>query len=287
MMTIKQAAELTGVSEHTLRAWERRYGAFRARRTPSGYRLYDEATISRIQQMQALVAAGLPPRSASAELARRGEVHTATPVMVSAPVQFEPLIAALAALDASTVKRVVDEQFARRDFEALADEWLMPALRRVGRAWADREISVAGEHLMSNIVLRRLSASYDAAGNGADPPVIVGAPTGVQHDLSLLAFAVCLRRAGRATLVLGHDVPADAWAEAVVSTGAVASVTAAYRRADGPRVAALATRLWRDDPGALIAVGGSHQRQAPDGCLQLGHTLAPAARELSARLAQS
>lgn len=41
MVTIKRAAELTGVPEHTLRAWERRYGLVAPARTDGGYRLYD------------------------------------------------------------------------------------------------------------------------------------------------------------------------------------------------------------------------------------------------------
>ncbi|NHB85717.1 MerR family DNA-binding transcriptional regulator [Tessaracoccus sp. HDW20] len=40
MVTIGQAARLTGVAEHTLRAWERRYGVFQPVRTGGGYRVY-------------------------------------------------------------------------------------------------------------------------------------------------------------------------------------------------------------------------------------------------------
>lgn len=287
MVRIKQAAELTGVPESTLRAWERRYGAFRTHRSASGYRLYDEDAIARIRQMQALVASGLPPRAASAEVAlRRGDSRPGgLPASAADPDELERLIAALAELDAGTVQRIVDGPLALRDFETWADGWLMPVLQRVGRAWADQEISVAGEHLMSHVVMRRLAAAYDAAGApGSKPPVIVGTPSGVLHDLGLMAFAVCLRRQGAATLYLGNDVPPDAWADALTSTRAVASVTAVYRRADGPRVAALAERLWLDQPSAPIAVGGSHQRLAPKGCVQLGHSIANGALEVVAML---
>ena len=48
MYTIKQAARLTGVSEASLRAWERRYGVVVPVRNESGYRLFDEAALAAI-----------------------------------------------------------------------------------------------------------------------------------------------------------------------------------------------------------------------------------------------
>lgn len=279
MITIKQAAQLTGVSEHTLRAWERRYDVIAPARTPSGYRLYDEATLARIREMRALVDEGIPPRDASVEVATHHPVSRTPRV---APIDFSELIVALERLDAGRVKRIVDQQFAVRSYESVVDDWLMPMLVEVGRAWASARISVAGEHLVANIVLRRLSAAFDAAGpNPARPPVIVGGPKGVSHELGLLAFAVALRRTGTSTVYLGGDVPVDAWADAVATTAAVGSVTSVPRRADVVRVGALADRLHADDPTARVLVGGSFQHLATQGCLPLGHNVTLAARTVA------
>ena len=278
MVTIKQAARLTGVPEHTLRAWERRYGVVRTERTSGGYRDYDPEALGRIRQMHALVSAGVPPRAASIEVERLA-AEGQPPAVAAADDAFVDLIPALAALDAVSVRRIVDEQFALRDFEALVDGWLMPALHRVGRAWADGEVTVAGEHLMSNIVMRRLAAAFDAAGAAASgDPVIVGAPSGITHELGLMAFAVCLRRQGVATLYLGTEVPVDSWSQAVGATGAVASVTGIYRRADLDRVGALVQRLRAEHPDLPIGIGGRYQRLAPPECVQLGHSVAGGAR---------
>ena len=54
MYTIKQAARLTGVSEASLRAWERRYGVAVPVRNESGYRLFDEAAPTAISTMRRL-----------------------------------------------------------------------------------------------------------------------------------------------------------------------------------------------------------------------------------------
>ena len=290
MVPIKQAAALTGVPEHTLRAWERRYGAFRTVRSAGGYRLYDEDALASIAAMRALVEAGVPPRLAAEQIRPRpgqaiSESAAGTRVR---PDQLQPVVEALAHLDVRRVTRLVDEQFALRDFETFVDAWLMPALQRVGTAWARQEITVAGEHLMSAIVMRRLSAAYDAAGVPAPrPQVIVGTPSGILHDLGLMAFAVCLRRQGTATMFLGSDVPPPAWTAALTSTGAAVSVTALYRRSDAARVATLADQMWQEDASAILAVGGGQQRLAPTGCLQLGHEVAPAAQRVASIVAQS
>lgn len=281
MVTISQAAQLTGVAEHTLRAWERRYGVFQPSRTPGGYRVYGDDVLYRIRTMKDLVSTGLSPREASDEVRR-----LAATVPSAEPDAAAELIASLARLDATLAQRIIDEQFALRSYEAVVDDWLMPAMARVGSAWASGAISEAGEHLVAHVVMRRLAAAFDAVGpNPPTAPAIVGAPSGITHELGLMAFAVALRRAGVATIYLGSDVPPGAWAEAVGTTGAAMSVTAVPRRPDARRVAALFERLRVDHPGVPLAVGGQFQHLAPAGCPRLGHRIAGAARAVAQELA--
>ena len=282
MFTIKKAAELTGVPEHTLRAWERRYSFVVPLRTESGYRVFDDEAIARIRAMRGLVDAGWAPREAAAEVSRR-HAGGAGPLAEGA---VEDLVEAAVRLDADAAARIISERFALADFEAVVDGWLMPALARLGREWASGRVSVAGEHLVANAVMGRLGAAYDAAGPAASgPPLVVGAPPGVHHVLGLLAFAVALRRARVATLYLGADVPLDSWVEAVVTSGARGAVTIAPRRSDAARAGEVAERLWAVRPGLPLWVGGRQQHAVAPACRPLGHHIGPAARELAAELA--
>ena len=276
MITIKKAAELTGVPEHTLRAWERRYGVIRTTRTPSGYRVYDDDTLTRIRAMRDLVEAGWAPRDAAIE---SGRVGSATDDLRD----HERLLAAAADLDAEGVASIVEEQFARGPFETVVDQWLMPGMVRIGRAWADGEVSVAGEHLVSSVVMRRLASAYDAAATTAiGHPVVIGAPPGVDHELGLLAFATAARRAGVATVYLGAQVPVTAWRLAVGKVGARSVVSSLHRRADAGRLAPVALAL-ADVPGLELWVGGRHQQRAPEPFRPLGHSIAAAAARLAHR----
>src|SRR5210317_1048835 len=56
---IRTVSRLTGVNAVTLRAWERRYGLIKPRRTDSGHRVYTEQHVDEIRHILALVDSGV------------------------------------------------------------------------------------------------------------------------------------------------------------------------------------------------------------------------------------
>lgn len=311
MYTIKHAAELTGLSVATLRAWERRYGIVTPQRTESGYRLYDAQAVHALTVMNALVQEGWTPKLAAEEAERRladesvaqpvgvgGESSSSTPGATAPPtaaVHSHPpdadaaaLVTAAARLDAITLSELLDQGFARGSFETVIDGWLMPALHALGDAWAQGRVSVAGEHMVSYAVQRRLAAAYEAAGHRSEGPrVVVGLPPGARHELGLLAFATAARRVGLSTVYVGADLPAEDWSSAVAAQQAVGAVLAVPSASDLKSLRAVIDDLHTHHPGLLIAVGGRLQDRAPEDCLRLGHDLGDAARLLAERLGVS
>jgi DNA-binding transcriptional MerR regulator len=57
---IREVAERTRVNPVTLRAWERRYGLIKPKRTSKGHRLYSEHDIALIRKVIALLESGIP-----------------------------------------------------------------------------------------------------------------------------------------------------------------------------------------------------------------------------------
>ena len=84
MYTIKEASARSGVGAPLIRAWERRYGVVRPVRTPSGYRLYDDATIRVLVAMRSLVASGWTASEAARAISS-GEVGIDDVAPVAAP----------------------------------------------------------------------------------------------------------------------------------------------------------------------------------------------------------
>jgi len=57
--SIGKVSEITGVNAITLRAWERRYGIIKPKRTAKGHRLYSNDDISRLQKATRLIKKGI------------------------------------------------------------------------------------------------------------------------------------------------------------------------------------------------------------------------------------
>jgi len=281
MYTIKQASARSGVAVDTIRAWERRYGVVRPARTASGYRLYDDEAIRTLDAMRRLVGAGWQPSIAATELGLRGldaaaglapnaasesTMSSRTPgrPTIESPANDQaedPIIArfveAAATLDETAISATLDDLFARGSFERVAVALLFPALKALGDGWAAGRVSVAGEHLASEAVARRLGTAFEAAGRTGTSRrrVLVGLPPGSRHELGALAFAVVARRAGLPVAYLGADLPLDDWqSSARTARAAVVAVPTARDRAAADAVVA---RLIGDVPGMTVAVGGT------------------------------
>lgn len=289
MYTIKQAALRAGVSVPLLRAWERRYRVLTPARTASGYRLYDDAAISRARLMRLLVeegwspsaaassileaeARGLPlPQPSATEAAERHDraglpdTHGSNEAATDARRLVAEFVTAAAVLDQSGVEAALDEMFAGGSFEQVAADSLLPALRALGEAWASGSVDVAAEHAASSAVLRRLAGAFQAASrpSRADP-VLVGLPPGSRHELGALAFAAVARRSGLPVVYLGPDLPVADWVGAATQTRAAAAVIGVVRAGDVAAAEAVAVALRDARPQLLIAFGGAAAGKLPD-----------------------
>src|SRR4051812_16842904 len=226
MYTIKEAAVRSGLTVPVLRAWERRYGVVTPTRTAGGYRVYDDAALARLRSMRRLIDDGWSPSAAAAAIVAGTEppddIRTEPGVEDRASQLVRQLVDAAAILDSPRIEAVLDEMFAAGTYERVVEDHVIPSLRALGDAWATGRLPVAGEHIASNAILRRLAASFQASGPGPDDGrlVLVGMPPGGRHELGGLIFATALRRAGLAVIYLGADLPVDDWIAAVERTEA-------------------------------------------------------------------
>jgi MerR family transcriptional regulator, light-induced transcriptional regulator len=281
MYTIKQASALSGVGIPLLRAWERRYQVVEPSRSPSGYRLYGEDEIDRLRAMRALISDGWAPQQAAARIrassasevaalagspneAMGRRLESAVPPSSPSPVGdlIDRLVAAARFIDADGLEAALDDAFAAARFETVADSIVLPALREIGKGWERHEVSVAGEHVASQAVLRRLAMAYEAAGDGdGTRPVLVGLGPGAHHEFGALAFATAARRVGLPVMYVGPDLPVDNWGSAVGEREARAAVIGVPRSADVQRTAEVIAAIRKTRPSTLVAVGGNAARR--------------------------
>ena len=293
MYMIKQASQLSGVAEASLRAWERRYGVVVPQRNESGYRIYDRKDLAALSTMRRLVDEGWSPAQA-AQAVRSGTVPTvldsaAVHQAATEPVGPEPetcrrlFLSSATQLDTVGIEASLDAGFALGSFELVVDSWLFPTLVALGEGWAAGEIDVAGEHAASHAVHRRLSAAFEAAGSGSrGPTVVVGLPSGSQHELGALAFATAIRRRGMNVVYLGANVPLNSWETAVRSRGARVAALSVVTPEDRRPAQAVAERLLTHDVAPLVCSGGAFGANLAAGVQTLGESIGTAALELDA-----
>ena len=212
VLRIGELSRRLGVSEHVLRAWERRYSLLQPQRAPGGYRLYSVADENRVRQMQAYLARGL----SAAEAARAALDRDAAPSGAeTAPRPHRQSLAAPAAvlsqalddLDEPAAQAALDCLFAEFTVETVLRDVVLPYLRELGERWRRRAVSVTEEHFASNLLRGRLDNLARGWGRGYGPQALLACAPGELHDLPLLAFGIVLHRNGWRVRYLGADTP--------------------------------------------------------------------------------
>ena len=294
MYSIAAAADVTGVCQETIRHWEHSYGVVRPRRTTSGQRRYHDDDLRALTAMASLVDVGWRPAEAAVEARDRtralGAVRRAAPpaLTVAKDDLTTTLLAAAQRLHGPTISDVLDSAWEYYGRDDVADAWLMPMLTQLGSHWQEGSVSVAGEHLASDLVRCRLMCDYEDAMRRQGPPgrptVLVGVAHGVGHDLGARAFAALLAR-GEVPVTYLSGVPDTCWQQTVRALGTRHVVLAVPRAHDAVPTARLAERIRVSSPGVVVHVGGGYQHLAPPPLRTLGHHLGTAADALALTVA--
>ena len=173
VISIGELARLTGITTHTLRMWEKRYGTPKAHRLPSGHRRYPKEDVPRMRAIAKALDSGY----------RASKVVTGTLEQLHSLVG-QPFIK-------STLNLKFSEETERLAKESLIEKWIkyvreydddqllngfhlkwgscgglnfilsyaVPFLDRIGIGWEESELSVAQEHFATECYQREVEAN--------------------------------------------------------------------------------------------------------------------------------
>jgi DNA-binding transcriptional MerR regulator len=265
---IGELSRRVGVSDHVLRAWERRYGLLRPVRSTGGFRLYSEADLRRVQRMQSHLERGLSAAEAAraaldhdgrtaGDPASGGSGEAAARPGEALADTTRALAAALDDLDEPAAHAVLDRLLGTWTVETAIRDVILPYLRDLGRRWQDGGVSVGQEHFASNVIRGRLAGLAQGWGRGHGPRALLACAPGELHDIALLAFGVVLHRYGWRVDFLGADTPI---AELHRLAGEVRPDLVVLAASAPQRLAGLVddlTRLARVAPLALAGAGAT------------------------------
>ena len=259
MLRIGELSRRLGVSDHVLRAWERRYGLLRPVRSTGGFRLYSEADLDRVRRMQAHLAQGLSAAEA-ARAAIDGDAPADTRTGMAAAALDEAagaLSRALDGFDEPGAEAVLDQLLSTLTVETVLRDVVLPYLRELGDRWERGAASVAQEHFASNLIRGRLASLGRGWGHGRGPRAVLACPPDELHDIALLAFGVVLNRNGWRIGYLGANTPLADLIRLADATRPDVVVLAATRPERFDALTADLTRLAGKAPLAIAGTGAT------------------------------
>lgn len=203
--TVRVVADRLGVPTATLRSWNQRYGVGPPGHTPGRHRLYSEADIAVLQQMNSLIRRGVNPRSAA---------QAAMEAVAPSRADMASLLAAAFELDVDGAGHLIDRHL--RHYGVL-DTWnqlIRPAFAAIEIQQGAGVGCIDVEHALSWTVARSLQRLPLTLRDGS-ASIVLACTEKETHTLPLEALRAALGERGRTALMLGAAVPPAALLDAL------------------------------------------------------------------------
>lgn len=260
-VSIQTVAERTGLTPHTIRAWERRYGAIEPARSTGRHRMYSESDVQRLSLLAMATRAGKSIgrivclndeelRSVLAETSHDsvhslvGQSEEAHRVAESS--FFEKALQAVRALDTQSLDATYQAAQVALGDQGLLKRLISPLAREVGERWRTGRLTAAQEHFftaMSKVFLWNLTRQFQLDADA--PRIVVGTPAGQLHDLGAVIVAAAAANNGWRVSYVGASLPAFELAGAVQTVGAKAIALSIVYPDDDPKLAIELSKLGR------------------------------------------
>ncbi len=250
---------MTGISIDTLRAWERRYQAVVPERGERG-RLYRAADVERLLLLKRLLQKGhsiggiarLGDQQLQELMAANGDAPAESVEAESpgAKKMLGPLLEAIERFDPAGARdelgRLAAALSSPRD---IVYQIAMPLMSEVGIRWHGGLLTIAQEHLISEL-LRNILGSMMRLFRPSGPAVrvLLATPAGEAHEFGILSAAMLMSMEGLEPIYLGPDLPALEIAQAaeIVAARAVLLGITIINENTADEVRALAAAMPED-----------------------------------------
>ncbi len=272
MWPMSAVSRETGLSEHTLRAWERRFGFPQPVRLASGHRRYTSDQVHHLRLIAAALERGhragdvvTLPLERLMDLLGEGQPRSGLVTMADRPDWLPELLAQVQAFDRQAVGETLQRCAVALGLPRFLRERVTPLVRAVGQAWSDGDLEVAHEHFLSELLVDLLHAQrlpLEARAGG--PTVVLATLPDEGHGLGLEMAALSLALAGWQVRMLGVRTPPEDIVRAARTAAASAvglSVTAAS--ATPATVEALAGMRKALSERVEVWVGGAGAAELP------------------------
>lgn len=277
---IKVVSQMTGLSVHVIRAWEKRYNVVEPDRTDTNRRLYSEGDIEKLRLLNdashlghnigSLAALSLSELKNLLSKEKRTAPETKVGLNSSSSVNtvgeiLAECIETIRDYDAKKLESILLNASAKLTQPVLIEEVVIPLVYKIGDMWHEGEIRVANEHLASSVIrsfLFNLLESYPS--NNSAPVLISATPRGQEHELGALIAGVVAASAGWKVVYLGANLPAEEIGAVVSYLNAKVVAISLVYPSDDPSLPKELKKLKQILPSGVSIIAGG---RAVDGYL--------------------
>ncbi len=214
---------MANVSDHCLRAWERRHNIVLPERSESGRRLYSNDDVEKLKIVSRLIKKGHSigdlAKLAIAELKSLEKQLVPSPPEYSDPyLYFSRLKIALKSMDHESIDREILKARINLPLHSFILNCIGPFLHEVGRSVSTERLDIAQEHLLSAIIRNHLGEllslvqktfSWRLTERDEHPRFIFATPEGDMHEFGILMAALLAGSRGFKFQYLGPNMPAE------------------------------------------------------------------------------
>jgi DNA-binding transcriptional MerR regulator/methylmalonyl-CoA mutase cobalamin-binding subunit len=240
---IQLASKLSGLSQHVIRIWERRYSALSPSRTGTNRRMYCDEAVKRLKLLKILTENGHRIGGVARlgtveleELAKGVQVIPAdptTPVPADDPVKQFQLVeperyidAAIAAskhYDCEGLRRVLLQARLQLGQRGMLHQVICPLLIQIGNNWRNGQLRASHEHITTAVIREMLLTPVPGSQIPVHAPeLVVATPSGELHELGALIVAASARELGWYVTYLGPSLPVEEIAACAIARHATA-----------------------------------------------------------------
>jgi len=290
--TIKAVAQATGLTVETLRAWERRYEVVQPSRDGSGRRTYSASDVARLRLLRSATELGHTisrlAQLAEDELAKLvaesgGQARSA---VARGQTYVDRALDATLHSDPSGVEEVLTSALALLPPNEVVNSVLVPLVREVGERCHRGEVSIAQEHMVTDIVKRLIiSVSRGYLRSDQGPCLVLATLSGERHELGILMCSWLAATRRFRTHYLGVDCPAEEIARFALEVEARAVlISLVMPENEVPALDQLARLAQSLDGRCEVWVGGIAARMVASAEIPSGCVLLPTGLDFEQRL---
>lgn len=240
---IQLASKLSGLSQHVIRIWERRYSALSPSRTCTNRRMYCDEAVKRLKLLKILTENGHRiggvARLGTAELeelVKGVQVIPADPTLpvpaddlvpqkqMAEPQQFiEAAIETSKRYDCEGLRRVLLQARLQLGQRGMLHQVICPLLIQIGNNWRDGQLRASHEHITTAVIREILLTPVPGSQVPVHAPeLVVATPAGELHELGALIVAASARELGWYVTYLGPNLPVEEIAACAIARHATA-----------------------------------------------------------------